>query len=156
METQIDGPPCRHDPLLAKEGEWDESYCRFCWRWINFPTYRERMRRPVGMPVVYPLPGPEHPLQAVANATVIPLPVARPGLFRRATNFLTAVWQHFRSGAKRASRKERSRRLALCVACENYDPDKKMCKVCGCGIRDEASMIDKIGWAEQHCPTGKW
>jgi hypothetical protein len=71
-------------------------------------------------------------------------------------NFGAAVVQHVASGMKRATDEERSRRLSLCLTCEHYSPVAKACKKCGCGVKTEAAFLDKLGWAEQRCPVGKW
>jgi hypothetical protein len=48
----------------------------------------------------------------------------------------------------------RNERLAICKACPHYDG--KICLVCGCGVTDEPAFLDKLAWAGQRCPVGKW
>jgi hypothetical protein len=77
-----------------------------------------------------------------------------PSLLQKGLNFAAAAAKHMASGAKTVSDQVRASRLALCLACEHY-VDKK-CAKCGCGIRDEAGMIDKLSWESERCPVGKW
>jgi len=81
-------------------------------------------------------------------------PAAGPSLLRKGMNFATAAAKHVATGAKRVSEEVRAGRLALCVACEHYV--NKKCTKCGCGIKDEAGMIDKLSWESSTCPVGKW
>jgi hypothetical protein len=89
-----------------------------------------------------------------AVAAQRPSPSDEPSLLQRAANLATAAARHVASGAKIVSEDVRARRLALCLACEHY-VDKK-CVKCGCSIKNEAGMIDKLSWESSQCPVGKW
>lgn len=45
----------------------------------------------------------------------------------------------------------------ICVPCEHYDPTWKNCRLCGCNLsRSTWALLNKIRWATEHCPIGKW
>ena len=31
-----------------------------------------------------------------------------------------------------------------------------MCNVCGCNINQKKQFFNKLAWADQKCPLGKW
>jgi hypothetical protein len=41
-------------------------------------------------------------------------------------------------------------RLAVCRACDQFNPEAGSCAICGC------AMATKARWADQACPLGKW
>lgn len=77
-----------------------------------------------------------------------------PSLVKRIRNFISSLWKHIISGAKRTSKKERQERLDICSKCEYYDGS--VCLQCGCPILREANFISKLDWKDQHCPINKW
>jgi hypothetical protein len=82
-----------------------------------------------------------------------------PTLLRRAANFARAGAQHVLSGSKYVDDATRQWRLEQCLACTQfYDPEKETCTHprCGCGIKKQRGIIDKLGWASQRCPIDRW
>lgn len=71
-----------------------------------------------------------------------------PGFLQKIANFAVAAVQHVAVGAPMASEDVKAARLAVCVACDQFD--RGSCRVCGCGLETKA------GWADQECPVGKW
>src|SRR5579863_6447937 len=57
---------------------------------------------------------------------------AYPPLATQAANLFRSAIGFARSGFKLAPRAVRRERLAICQACEKYDPVQKRCTVCGC------------------------
>jgi hypothetical protein len=41
-----------------------------------------------------------------------------------------------------------------CVPCEEFDG--KACGKCGCGIKRAGTFLNKLAWATEKCPLGKW
>jgi ribosomal protein L40E len=95
--------------------------------------------------------GDEHKRQVVIGRSAIGLPSPMPGLSQKAKNLAVAVAQHAAAGFPMATEAQRNARLAICRACEHFEPDQERCRVCGCGGL-------KLWWAEQSCPLDppKW
>ncbi|HEX4000635.1 MAG TPA: hypothetical protein VHX65_18955 [Pirellulales bacterium] len=47
-------------------------------------------------------------------------------------------------------------RLAICKACPLFDGAICRHADCGCRIRQQRSFFNKLAWADQSCPLGKW
>lgn len=77
-----------------------------------------------------------------------------PSLLTKVKNFLTALYKHLVSGAKRTSATERQRRYDICAGCEFFDGNA--CTKCGCPISRQARFVSKLDWSDQHCPIDKW
>ena len=44
-----------------------------------------------------------------------------------------------------------------CRLCEEFDPEKETCRICGCRVRKSAKALhNKIGMATEHCRMKKW
>ena len=78
----------------------------------------------------------------------------KPSFLIKIQNFLTALYKHMMSGARRTSAQERHRRYDICSSCEFFDGSA--CTKCGCPISRQARFISKLDWADQHCPIDKW
>ena len=79
-----------------------------------------------------------------------------PSLPRRLANFTQAVTAHLVAGMPQASPAEIERRWAICQACELFDGSICTHKSCGCNVSNEQKFLNKLAWAEQKCPAGKW
>lgn len=95
-----------------------------------------------------PCPGQRNP--RVCERADPSSPEHAPGILTQILSFGVAVIQHVAAGAPQANEAQKNARLAICQACEHYEPGR--CRVCGCGL----SM--KAGWADQSCPLDppKW
>lgn len=71
---------------------------------------------------------------------------APPGLIRAAANFLSAAARHVAHGMPTVSDDEKARRLAICGACDHFEPEKSHCKICSCWMDMKAS------WEDMQCP----
>ena len=70
--------------------------------------------------------------------------------------FLRSLWFHVNAGLPKSSQEEINRRFNICVACEKYDSIKSQCKICGCNLSNKKIFLNKLAWADQKCPEGKW
>lgn len=70
--------------------------------------------------------------------------------------FLNSFWWHVWLGFPKSTQKQIEYRLAICLECEKYDPINKECSVCGCNINNRRMFMNKLAWADQKCPIGKW
>jgi hypothetical protein len=44
----------------------------------------------------------------------------------------------------------------ICGLCDEFNSSGS-CKICGCRLsRDRKAFLNKIAWATEHCPIGKW
>jgi hypothetical protein len=100
-------------------GPYTEDQCRLCWLYHNDPQYKNLLDRP-----------------------------EMPSLLRQAVNLVGAVVKHVSAGMPAAGEEEKSRRMALCMACEHWQDGR--CTQCGC------FTAAKTAWAREKCPVGKW
>jgi hypothetical protein len=122
-----------HDPVSYPVGESKRpEWCYYCWLASNNENYRKGWD----------------------GEALSPEPVQEPNLFQKLGNFTGAVIEWFASGGERVNEEEREQRLAICKACPSYTGIR--CRHCGCGITDQATYFDKLGWKTSKCPEGKW
>jgi rRNA maturation endonuclease Nob1 len=62
------------------------------------------------------------------------------------------VW----AGFPKSTQEQINYRLNICLSCDKYDSNNKECSVCGCNINNKRIFINKLAWADQECPIGKW
>jgi hypothetical protein len=70
--------------------------------------------------------------------------------------FLRSLWWHIYSGFPKSTQDQINCRLQICLTCEMYDDKNQQCLVCGCNISDKKRFLNKLAWADQKCPLGKW
>lgn len=93
------------------------------------------------------------PIRRRCRASAKPIDPA-PSRSRQLVSFVGAMLRHIVTGCPVTTTHARQLRLAICRACSYYDGSR--CSKCGCGVKTHAAFIDKLGWAEQRCPVGKW
>lgn len=71
--------------------------------------------------------------------------------------------KHALAGVPTCTQAQIDERHAICKACELYRPDDENHEVgvcthaaCGCSIKRDAWFVNKLAWADQECPVGKW
>lgn len=80
----------------------------------------------------------------------------------KAKNLAKASAQHALAGFKKAPTDVILERHKICLACDHIikiDDDRLECAKCGCGIKgvdQSGEKFNKLAWAEQRCPVGKW
>ena len=55
---------------------------------------------------------------------------------------------------KECSQEQIDNRLAICQGCEFYENNS--CLKCGCTLNRDKNYMNKLLWADQSCPVGKW
>lgn len=70
--------------------------------------------------------------------------------------FLKSLFFHVRSGLPKATIQEIDYRYNICLSCDEFDKNKSQCSVCGCNISKKSQFLNKLAWADQECPKGKW
>lgn len=76
--------------------------------------------------------------------------------FLRLKTFLKSLAFHVYSGFPKSSQKEILYRWEICRSCDMLDYKKNQCLVCGCNVSNKKIFLNKLAWADQKCPLGKW
>ena len=71
-------------------------------------------------------------------------------------NFAKALFWHIYFGFPKTLKKDLEHRYSLCKSCDKYDDNQSKCTVCWCNISDRSEFFNKLAWADQECPIGKW
>jgi hypothetical protein len=84
-----------------------------------------------------------------------------PSLAKRVKSWTAAVADWKVKGSPERSEEEVQRIFnTFCAAtphCSWYDPDRQLCRGCGCRVRSEGmAVFNKIRMATQHCPRDLW
>jgi hypothetical protein len=80
------------------------------------------------------------------------------GLISKASNYSKSVLKWIAAGRPSRSESECVRILEICKACEYYDSEKLICKMCGCGLGGKTPLTNKIMMPTESCPLNppKW
>ena len=70
--------------------------------------------------------------------------------------FLKSLWFHVARGLPKSTQQEINDRFNVCLNCDKFNILKSECKVCGCNINTKRVFLNKLAWADQECPIGKW
>ena len=96
--------------------------------------------------------------------TCQPLPPKKdePSLLKKIGNFTFALAKHLYKGMPTVNKDVLDNRLKICQECPLFKKKDGMVggvcahESCGCSIQDEVVFLNKIAWADQKCPIGKW
>lgn len=81
--------------------------------------------------------------------------VKKAGILQMGKNFINARQKWIEAGRPFRPLKERRRIFnQICKTCEHFTG--KRCEVCGCFIDETRDNINKLAWATEECPVGKW
>jgi uncharacterized paraquat-inducible protein A len=70
--------------------------------------------------------------------------------------FLKSLLFHIYLGLPKANQAEIDYRYSICKSCDQYNEKNKECNQCGCAINQKKIFLNKLAWADQKCPLGKW
>jgi len=70
--------------------------------------------------------------------------------------FLKSLLFHIYNGFPKSTIKEIKHRYNICVNCDKFDKELSECTVCGCNVNTKRIFLNKLAWADQECPIGKW
>lgn len=70
--------------------------------------------------------------------------------------FLKSFWFHIYNRFPKSTQKEINYRYNICINCDSYNKNKSECSECGCNINNKKIFMNKLAWADQKCPLGKW
>ena len=77
-------------------------------------------------------------------------------IFLKIKIFLKSLFFHVWSGFPKSTQSEIFQRFSICQQCEEFNSTKMECSVCGCSINTKKKFMNKLAWADQECPIGKW
>lgn len=71
--------------------------------------------------------------------------------------FIKALLFHVWSGFPKANQEQILERFKICSqGCDMYNKKDSTCLLCGCNVNDKKIFMNKLAWADQECPDGKW
>lgn len=70
--------------------------------------------------------------------------------------FIKSLWWHVYAGFPKSTQQQIDLRYNICKRCEKFISTKSECGVCGCSLGDKKRFMNKLAWADQSCPIGKW
>ena len=120
-----------------KEGEWIE-HCSCCGL---------RLRNPL------------HPIRHTCNANgdrFYSDELRRVKFPQRLANFVKALAAHIAAGMPTVSQEVIDARLEHCKVCKLFTGEVCTHEKCGCNVGDKQKFLNKLAWADQECPIGKW
>ena len=90
------------------------------------------------------------------------IPLQVPSIGQRLNNFGKALNEHIKMGQPVVNQEEVNNRLKHCHQCPLFKFNNNMVggicthNSCGCNITDTVEFFNKLAWADQSCPIGKW
>lgn len=78
------------------------------------------------------------------------------GMPTKIKNFTKSLVRHVPSGSRLCSDDTIQKRFDICKLCELFDAKKSVCKECGCSLKATHNFLNKLAWADEECPIGKW
>lgn len=82
------------------------------------------------------------------------IPVEPPSLMQKVLNFTKAATKHAMAGNPKCTDEQIHHRYNICKQCEFFK--NNTCTKCGCNLVREKIYMNKLAWADQSCPVGKW
>lgn len=70
--------------------------------------------------------------------------------------FIKALFFHVYAGFPKSTQAEILSRYCVCLQCDKLNIEKSECTVCGCSLGIKSQFFNKLAWADQECPIGKW
>ena len=79
-----------------------------------------------------------------------------PGWLARLDNFRNALAAHIAAGMPTCSQQQIDERFAICESCSLFNGSICRHASCGCNVGRQDKFLNKLAWADQSCPLGKW
>ena len=77
-----------------------------------------------------------------------------PPLHKRLKSFAVGAIKHVAKGMPTCTQEEINERLTICHGCKWFRGSA--CYKCGCACNNNKKFLNKLAWADQECPIGKW
>lgn len=84
------------------------------------------------------------------------LQISKKDRAKRLFNFLKALLIHLKNHSPTCTKKEIKDRYEICKGCGFFDGSICTHHKCGCAINTQDVFFNKLSWADQECPIGKW
>jgi hypothetical protein len=81
-------------------------------------------------------------------------PSEPPSLMQKVLNFTKSATKHAMVGSPKCTDEQIHHRYNICTQCEFFQ--NNICTKCGCNLVREKIYMNKLAWADQSCPIGKW
>lgn len=78
-----------------------------------------------------------------------------PSLLQMALYFSSSLVEHIGDGMRKCNIDDIKSRLAICQECEHFESNGH-CGLCGCACGGQRAFLNKLAWASESCPAGKW
>jgi hypothetical protein len=72
------------------------------------------------------------------------------------STFIKSLYFHIGAGLPKSTQEQIDYRYSICVSCDQFNTKKSECYICGCNINKQKIFLNKLAWADQECPLGKW
>ncbi len=80
--------------------------------------------------------------------------VKAPSLIKQAKKFSVDAIKHAVKGNPTCTQDQINERLKICESCKWFRGNR--CMKCGCACNKNKKYLNKLAWADQSCPIGKW
>lgn len=77
-------------------------------------------------------------------------------LYYKILRFAKSLWWHIWAGFPKSTSEQIISRYKICLSCDEYDQKNSQCMICGCNLGTKRIFMNKLAWADQECPLGKW
>lgn len=77
-----------------------------------------------------------------------------PSFMEKVLNFTKAATKHALAGNPKCTNEQINERYNICSQCEFFQ--NNTCTKCGCALLRDKIYMNKLAWADQSCPVGKW
>jgi hypothetical protein len=74
----------------------------------------------------------------------------------KVVTFIKSLWWHIYLGFPKSTQQQIDYRFSVCNSCDKFDKNNSECFICGCNINNKKIFLNKLAWADQSCPLGKW
>lgn len=81
---------------------------------------------------------------------------SQPTILRKIKTFAKSLFWHISLGFPKTPAHIIQYRYNICLSCDSYDKKFTQCLECGCNINNKSQFMNKLAWADQECPLGKW
>lgn len=75
-------------------------------------------------------------------------------MFHKIKTFIKSLLFHVKKGLPKSTQEEILYRYSICLQCEMFSNNE--CLECGCNVNSKKIFLNKLAWADQHCPLDKW
>jgi hypothetical protein len=74
--------------------------------------------------------------------------------FEKAASLGGAIMRHIGQGCRSVLPETFDARLSTCKACDHFDKEREVCKMCGCKLT--GNLLAKLRMPAEKCPDGRW